>query len=80
MFHLRSQLSETTNDPSFKEVEKDPSEFLRALEALFRYAPLKTIPPGQSPNATASSVTTNIMCECCFSCFCRFSIEFSTIF
>ncbi|CAF2483068.1 unnamed protein product [Rotaria sp. Silwood2] len=63
LFHLRAQLSEATGDPSFKEVEKDPSEFLRALEEHFQYAPLKTIPPDQPPNATASNVTTNIMWE-----------------
>ncbi|CAF1288623.1 unnamed protein product [Rotaria sordida] len=63
LFHLRAQLSEATGDPSFKEVEKDPSEFLRALEELFQYAPLKTISPDQLPNTTASNVTTNIMWE-----------------
>ncbi|CAF4695930.1 unnamed protein product [Rotaria sp. Silwood1] len=63
LYNLRAQLSEATSDPSFKEMEKDPSEFLRALEELFHYAPLKTIPPDQSPNPNASNVTTNIMWE-----------------
>jgi hypothetical protein len=57
-------LSKATNDPSFKEMEKDPSEFLRAFEQLFHYAPLKTIPSDQPPNETRSNITTNIMCEC----------------
>ncbi|CAF0721456.1 unnamed protein product [Rotaria sp. Silwood1] len=63
LYNLRAQLSEATGDPSFKEKEKDPSEFLRALEEHFHYAPLKTIPPDQSPNPNASNVTTNIMWE-----------------
>jgi hypothetical protein len=44
-------------------MEKDPSEFLRALEQLFHYAPLKTIPSDQLPNETGSNMTTNIICE-----------------
>ena len=56
-------MSEATGDKSFKEVEKDPSEFLRALEELFNYAPLKTITPDQPPNKTQSNITTNIMCK-----------------
>jgi hypothetical protein len=63
MFHLRNQLSEATGDASFKEMEKDPSEFLRALEQLFQYAPLKTIPSGQPPNDNESNITTNIICK-----------------
>ncbi|CAF4690601.1 unnamed protein product, partial [Rotaria magnacalcarata] len=63
LYHLRTQLSEATGDSSFKDVEKDPTEFLRALEGLFNFAPLKTIAPDQPPNATASNITTNIMWE-----------------
>ncbi|CAF3354096.1 unnamed protein product [Rotaria sp. Silwood1] len=62
-FAIVQRRIEATSDPSFKEMEKDPSEFLRALEELFHYAPLKTIPPDQSPNPNASNVTTNIMWE-----------------
>jgi hypothetical protein len=66
LFHLRILLSEATKDPSFQEMEKDPSEFLRALEQLFHYAPLKTISPDQPPNETGSNIITNIICECSF--------------
>ena len=47
-------------------MEKDPSEFLRALEELFHYAPLRTIAPDQPPKSNGSNVTTNIICEFCF--------------
>jgi hypothetical protein len=47
-------------------MEKDPSEFLRALETLFHYAPFKTIPPDQPPNQTQSNITTNIICKLTF--------------
>ncbi|CAF4124222.1 unnamed protein product, partial [Adineta steineri] len=63
LFHLRLQLSEATHDPSFKEMEKDPSEFLRAFETLFQYAPLKTISPDQPPKPDESNITTNIIWE-----------------
>ncbi|CAF1446772.1 unnamed protein product [Adineta steineri] len=63
LFHLRLQLSEATHDPSFKEMEKDPSEFLRAFETLFQYAPLKTISPDQPPKPDDSNITTNIIWE-----------------
>ncbi|CAF1431148.1 unnamed protein product [Adineta steineri] len=63
LFHLRLQLSEATHDPSFKEMEKDPSEFLRAFETLFHYAPLKTISPDQPPKSDESNITTNIIWE-----------------
>ncbi|CAF3613586.1 unnamed protein product [Rotaria socialis] len=63
LYHLRTQLSKATGDSTFKDVEKDPTEFLRALERLFNFAPLKTIAPDQPPNATASNITTNIMWE-----------------
>jgi ubiquitin thioesterase CYLD len=59
-------LSEATGDKSFIEMEKDPSEFLRALELLFHYAPLKTIAPDQPPNETGSNITTNIICKFSF--------------
>lgn len=61
--HLRVQLSAATKDPSFEEVEKDPSEFLRVFETHFNYAPLQTIPPDQPPKADRSNVTTNIICK-----------------
>jgi hypothetical protein len=66
MFHFRAQLRETTGDASFKNMGKDPSEFLRALEQLFQYAPLKTIPPDQPPNDKGSNITTNIICKFIF--------------
>ena len=47
-------------------MEKDPTEFLRALEGLFHYAPLRTIRPDQPPNENGSNITTNIMCESIF--------------
>jgi hypothetical protein len=59
-------LSEATGDQSFREMEKDPSEFLRALEELFHYAPLQTIPPDQPPKQDGSKITTNIMCKSSF--------------
>ena len=79
MFHLRAQLSEATRDKSFEEMEKDPSEFLRALEGLFHFAPLKTIPPDQSPNPTSSNITTNIMCKCSFLSSTKLFTTFSVI-
>jgi len=63
LFHLRVLLSEVTGDQTFKEMEKDPTEFLRAIEGLFRYAPLQTIISHQPPNETRSNVTTNTMWE-----------------
>ena len=48
-------------------MEKDPSEFLRALETLFHFAPLQTIPPDQPPNENKSNITTNIICKFSFS-------------
>ncbi len=47
-------------------MEKDPSEFLRALETLFHFAPLQTIPPDQPPNENKSNITTNIICKFSF--------------
>lgn len=67
LFYLQAILSEATSDQSFKEVEKDPSDFLRALEGLFHFAPLKTIPPDQPPNENKSNITTNIICKFSFS-------------
>jgi hypothetical protein len=63
LFNLRVLLSEATNDQSFQQVEKDPSEFLRALEGLFHYTPLKTIPTNQLPNDDESNITKNIICK-----------------
>ncbi|CAF0977775.1 unnamed protein product [Adineta ricciae] len=63
VFQLRVRLSEATQDRSFKEVEKDPSEFLRVFEELFKYAPIKTIPRGQVPKPDKSNVTINIIWE-----------------
>jgi hypothetical protein len=63
MYHLREALAAAMKDPSFHEQEKDPSEFLRALEHLFRYAPIKTIAPDQPPEQHARNVTCNILCE-----------------
>ncbi|CAF0978459.1 unnamed protein product [Adineta ricciae] len=63
VFQLRVRLSEATQDRTFKEVEKDPSEFLRVFEELFKYAPIKTIPRGQVPKPDESNVTINIIWE-----------------
>ncbi|UJR26358.1 hypothetical protein I4U23_007691 [Adineta vaga] len=63
LFHLRAQLSEATHDSSFKEMENDPSEFLRSFEQLFSFSPLKTIVPDQSPKPDGSNITTNIIWE-----------------
>jgi hypothetical protein len=79
MFHLRAQLSEATGDSSFKEMEKDPGEFLRALEELFHYAPFKTIPSDQPPNETGSNVTTNIICKSFLLSTTNCSLSFSAI-
>jgi hypothetical protein len=76
MFHFRAQLRETTGDASFKNMGKDPSEFLRALEQLFQYAPLKTIPPDQPPNDNGSNITTNIICKFVFLSSSNFSLNF----
>ena len=65
MFELRRELSDVTNDQSFVQREKDPSEFLKAFETLFHYAPLRTIQSGQRPSTTPSNVTTNIVCKYC---------------
>jgi hypothetical protein len=73
-------LSKATKDPSFEEMEKDPSEFLRAFEQLFHYAPLKTIPPDQPPNETGSNITTNIICEPSFLSSTNYSLGFFVIF
>jgi hypothetical protein len=73
-------LSKATKDPSFVEMEKDPSEFLRAFEQLFHYAPLKTIPHDQLPNETGSNITTNIICECSFLSSTNYSLGFFVIF
>jgi hypothetical protein len=69
MYHLREDLSRATQDPSFREMEKDPSEFLRALETHFHFAPIKTLPPDQPPKQDQSNVTSNILCK--YSCFSR---------
>ncbi len=66
LYHLRIQLSEATDDLSFIQMEKDPSEFLGALKGLFQYVPLKTIPSGQPPKLDESNITTNIICELFF--------------
>jgi len=76
LYHLRTLLSKATKDPSFEEMEKDPSEFLRALEQLFHYTPLKTIPPDQPPNETGSNITTNIICEPSFLSSTNYSLGF----
>jgi hypothetical protein len=73
-------LSKATNDSSFKEMEKDPSEFLRALEQLFHYAPLKTIASGQPRNEDGSNMTTNIICEPSFLSSTNYSLGFFVIF
>ena len=63
LYRLRLKLSEVTGDKSFREEEKDPTEFLRTLENLFEFAPLKTIPPNQQPSSNRSNITSNIMCK-----------------
>jgi hypothetical protein len=73
-------LSKATKDPSFEEMEKDPSEFLRALKQLFHFAPLKTIPHDQPPNETRSNITTNIICEPSFLSSTNYSLDFVLIF
>jgi hypothetical protein len=72
-------LSEATGDKSFIEMEKDPSEFLRAIEELFHYAPLKTIPPDQPPKQDRSNITTNIICKFNFLSSTNFFTEFSVV-
>jgi len=73
-------LSEATGDQSFKEMEKDPSEFLRALEELFHYAPLKTIPPDQPPKQDPSNITTNIICKFYFLSSTNSSLNFLSFY
>ena len=57
MFHLRDDLSQATQDPSFREMEKDPSEFLRALETPF---PLCTY---QNPPSGSTTETRSLECH-----------------
>ena len=80
LFHLRALLSKATGDASFKEMEKDPSEFLRALEDLFHCAPIKTIPPNQPFNSVGYNATTNIICKRCSPLFSTQFINVSLIF
>jgi hypothetical protein len=73
-------LSEATGDQSFQEMEKDPSDFLKALEKHFHYAPLKTIPPDQPPKQDQSNIKTNIICESSFISSTNSSLSFLSFY
>lgn len=60
---FRQMLSKVNKDQSFVNEEKDPSEFLRAIETHFHYAPMKTINVRQRPKADFSNLTSTIVCK-----------------
>ncbi len=61
-------------------MEKDSSEFLRAIEELFHYAPLKTISPDQPPKQDQSNIKTNIICKFNFLSSTNYSLSFLSLY